>query len=96
MVDGTAPPSAAAARESEPVPLALAAMREEAAQDNTVIAVSADGVAAVAGDAAPAPQPEGAALPAEAAPGEAPPPPQPEKRMTLAEKFRSLKEGVRG
>jgi hypothetical protein len=95
VVTEAAPP---ATREAEPVPLALAAMRDGAAEETAVIAVSADGVAAVADGTASI---DGTALaeanaaPVETVTGEAGPAPVPEKRMTLAEKFRSLKEGVR-
>ncbi|MFT3672502.1 hypothetical protein [Aestuariivirga sp.] len=93
---GTAPP---APRAADPVPLALAALREGAAEDEKVIAVSSEGVAAVsdaAANGAAAPDtPATDATSADASGGEAAPPPTPEKRMTLAEKFRSLKEGVR-
>ncbi|MBL8791124.1 MAG: hypothetical protein JNM45_11530 [Rhizobiales bacterium] len=98
--DGSPPATATATRTAEPVPLALAAMRDGAAEEEAVIAVSSNGEAVVIaapgngasepGDAAPKATPS-----ADTPPVEVPPPPVPEKRMTLAEKFRSLKEGVR-
>lgn len=79
---------AAREREPEPEPLALAAMREDAAEAIAEITPPPEDLStgAVA---------EGEAIAAKESETPAPSP-APERRMTLAEKFRALKDGVRG
>jgi hypothetical protein len=77
-----------AAREAAPEPLALAALRDGEATAEAVAEISAPPVETVEGAAAEA-TPEPVTVPPVA---DTPPP---EHRMTLAEKFKALKDGVR-
>lgn len=74
---------AAAEAKSDPEPVALAAMREDQEE-------------AIAEIAAPAAEAASDGVVADATPAEPPPAPPAERRMTLAEKFRALKDGVQG
>jgi len=85
---------ALAAREPEPVPLALAALREGEALEEEA-AAKAEAPAATTTEATDAVPDAGDVVAAKVEEPPPPPPAEPERRLTLAEKFRALKEGVR-